>query len=158
MKGPEAMKPVMPYTNATTAYGMLNAICRIAKEEPKRIKMSVCYARGDQIYERGAYEKRPACNTIGCIAGWTLVLTGRSEDNERSGSSTDGAREILGLSLSQEQELFYPPFMHKDVQTKRHADLTVVHIRAFQRKYKDQLLATRLPDGVSRWRAQQIEA
>lgn len=48
----------------------------------------------------------PSCGTVGCIAGWVIVLAGK--ENESLGVSLSGvAAEALGLSQLQADSLFY---------------------------------------------------
>lgn len=139
----------MPTSNARTAYGLLNAIARIVSDVPERLDMSrVCY-RGDALesWARMSDAPVPDCLTVGCIAGWTLVLTGHTREHEQNPDDTVPAQIVLGLSqLGQAHELFYPEALvggpSGERQTRQHALDTVAHIRAFQRKYKTQLQAT----------------
>lgn len=83
---------------------------------------------GDAIYSSW-----PLCGYVGCIGDWTEVL--------RRGQ----ARKILGLNDVQADTLFYGPLVEDSGQgTYRHARRVVALIQRFQRKYRGQLLATRV--------------
>ncbi len=142
------MKP-LPYTNAVTAYGLLNAVIRVTLEDYRRIVMGIVCIRGrylEKEYRYSFYYHRPPCGAIGCIAGWTLILTNNTDLDELNMGVTYFARRLLGLSPNQEEELFYPhDLIHsRTSQTKEHAIAVIKHIRAFQKKYKEQLKATKL--------------
>lgn len=132
----------MPTTNARTAYGLLNAITRLAKDEPRRIRMSIVCMRGNPA--RNRYERTPACGTVGCIAGWALVLAGRTGEDERNFSDWNEARILLGLSHYQAERLFLDSNLVSapNQQSAQHAEDVVEHIRKFQKAHKAQLQAT----------------
>lgn len=129
----------MPYTNAKTMYGLLNAVARIVLEEPRRLDM--CYwkqtrDRDGRIPNRGW----PSCGTVCCIGGWMETLVpGLVID------SYDREDNILGYEIM--KELCYPADLIRaeQPQTLGHAKKTVAHIRAFQRKYKALLKSIQLP-------------
>lgn len=148
----------LPTSRASNAYSFLTRICTIIMEEPKRVAMGIVLMRGAGLdawirsHKRVAADHgttmrrvyKPACNTVGCIAGWTDVLTGSANPNESNGSFYYEASQILGLDTNQREELFTPnDLVHAhNQQTKAHADAVVAHIKAFQAKYEDQLKAT----------------
>lgn len=143
----------LPKTNATTAYGLLNAIARIITEEPKRLAMEIVCYRGSALERRIAYGlfEAPACGTVGCIAGWALTLAGETAEHEDNSGSWRSARYVLGLSDKQALELFAPDdLMYQTHQTPRLAQDTVAHIRAFQKANQAQLQATKLADTLPR--------
>lgn len=148
----------IPLTTARNAYDLLTEIERLAIEEPARINMGVVCLRGKNLLETisknlvnglapalgvSSVKKASSCNTVGCIAGWTLVRTGYSHANHYNSGDTERATSILGLTNSQNQELFFPNYLTgaTNKQTRDHAREVVRHIRAFKAKYKDQLLA-----------------
>jgi hypothetical protein len=59
-----------------TAYGLLRAIQKVMREEPRRVYMGEWLVQGkDNIRHRFAEDfNAPTCNTVGCIAGWGKVL------------------------------------------------------------------------------------
>lgn len=128
-------KSLIPKSKAKTAFGLLSEIAALAIEEPMRMTMNNWYLRPGAWKEprRGF----PACNTVGCVGGWTETLVPNA-----------GADRTLGLSQAQEVELFYPRLLMKDGiahgQTLAHARKVVAHIRRFQKKYRGQLLSTRI--------------
>lgn len=152
-----------PLTTAQTSYDLLTEIERLAIEEPARINMGVVYYRGQSLLDKIKHNlksqepkkfrlnadtivKSSSCNTVGCIAGWTLVRTGHAMKNGSNRGSTESARVLLGLSYEQEQELFYPDLLidATNKQTRAHAREVVAHIRAFKAKYKGQLMAHKI--------------
>lgn len=134
-------KRAMPKSTATNAHELLSEIAALAVEEPKRIAMGAWLARskaklaGYFRFDEKEHEM-PACNTVGCIGGWTEAL------KPRQGS----ASRILGLDACQTNVLFYDRRLCEapNQQTRGHARAVVRHIRAFQKQYRDQLLATRV--------------
>lgn len=139
-------------TRATTAYGYLTAIAKLVMEEPRRLNMGVVVLRGTGLQEyltedsRGVTlrKRQPSCGTVGCVAGWTLVLAGRTTENESNKGNMAEAQILLGLTNRQMQELFLPNNLvfAKGKQTKRHAVATVRHIQKFQKKHAAQLKST----------------
>jgi len=145
----------LPWTNAKTANGMLNAVMRVIKEDYRRISMNfVCVRIGSIPRYRNLINTliSPPCGAVGCVAGWVLILTNRTSENEYNLGDTSTAGRILGLSYEQERELFYPQYLveaRSEFQTARHANEVIRHIRAFQNKYRKQLLATKLDNYAS---------
>ncbi len=142
----------LPTHNAKTAYGLLNAIARVITEEPKRLDMSVVCYRKERLLRDAITDlewnkiKIPACGTVGCIAGWALVLTGLTSESTAIGNETWMAEMVLGLTPNQGKELFFPPALigGSERQTVKHVNDTVKHIRKFQRANKAQLQNTKL--------------
>lgn len=122
-----------PTSRAKTAYGLLSDIAKLALQEPKRMAMAewMMDERRDSAPDRGF----PKCGSVGCIGGWTEALRPRNR-----------ADQTLGLSIAQEDELFYDPKLtcadHQ--QTVAHAKAVARHIAKFQRKYAKQLKAKRV--------------
>lgn len=149
-----------PLTTAQTSYDLLGEIERLAIEEPARIDMLVVCYRGKDLLNKikenladkfrtgtGKIVKASSCNTVGCIAGWVLVRTGNAPKNYYNGNNTDGAEDLLGLTVAQGKELFYPNHLVSiggSRQTRAHARAVVAHIRTFKAKYKDQLMAHKI--------------
>ena len=138
-----------PYSTATTAYELLDDVKACVKEEPKRLNMRIVVLAGNGLKAgpdrapRGA----PACGTVGCVAGWALVLTRKTGDHEANLGITGEAEELLGLNPEQADELFIPNDLLNDIRgigTTAYMWRVVKHISAFQKKYEDQLKATKL--------------
>lgn len=123
--------PVLP-KSVKTAYGLLSFIAKITAEEPKRMHMGEW--RVTQPNWSANHIKFPACGTVGCIGGWTEILSGQI------------AEAILGLTNDQQEELFFPSRLTGAARqgTAAHAAKVIRHIEKFQRKYSKQLKATRL--------------
>lgn len=68
----------MPESHATNAYDLLSDVIRVIQEEPKRLLMDDWLVQPDRHYSWTACVAKlggpPACGTIGCVAGWVVVL------------------------------------------------------------------------------------
>ena len=122
-------------TERITAYALLDEFCRIALEEPNRIRFdswlenktlnpdrfALNVSSLTRIGERSrrTHAGEPPCGTVGCIAGWCSVLTGVpigvvAEKVTGSSYSYEVAAwddrhpiaKVLGLSTRQAQRLF----------------------------------------------------
>lgn len=93
---------------------------------------------------RRAPEFTPACNTVGCIAGWTLVMTGQQHVSH---GFMDAAAATLGLTYEQACDLFTPSddlCTDPEQGTAAHAERVIVHVLAFAAKHEGQLRAREL--------------
>lgn len=83
----------IPVSRAKTAWGLMLDVRRAIKNEPKRADMTtIAESRvGDDVAV-------PPCGTVGCVAGWIQLLSGRSVNN--AGNSTQPACAILGRRLN----------------------------------------------------------
>lgn len=123
----------IPTSKAKTAYSLLSDIAKLAVDEPRRMRMQSWGGEIGNAYWM-APDMRPACNTVGCIGGWTNVL--------RRGPS---AESVLGLTSEQADELFFGPLVQDENQgSRRHALKVAAMIRKFQKKYRAQLLKTKV--------------
>ena len=61
------LKPI-PRSRAKTAYGLVRAVIRAIRAEPKRADITTFYNR------RHPEDGGPACGTVGCFAGWVCLL------------------------------------------------------------------------------------
>lgn len=69
----------------TTAWRLLLFVKSIIREEPKRMNMSTY---GLNV-RRGSYSyPRPACNTVGCFAGWISIAAGKGIPDGRNNALT----------------------------------------------------------------------
>lgn len=131
------MKGKLPVSKAKTAYGLLSEIAALAIAEPKRMLMSEWKITLETVTEEGIQPKGgfPACGTVGCIGGWVETLK----------PSSPGAGLVLGLSVLQEDDLFFGDLCSApNQQTAKHAHAVARHIRRFQKKYRTQLLAKKV--------------
>lgn len=130
--------PLLPKSKAKTAYGLLREVQKLALEEPKRMKMSITLAqKGTETwFDVPEYPvEYPACQTVGCIAGWVTVLkpTGKP-------GVIDDAQAVLGLTDGQMEKLFMPPALCRQPgQTPAHARAVSRHIDRFIAKHGSQL-------------------
>lgn len=140
------MKNVMPVSKAKTAYGLLSEIRRLILEEPKRYDQTdtvTFLSNGDDFYP----QPRPACGTVGCVAGWTCVLKIphlKSKWQDEWVDICQRAEDILGLNEHQASRLFSPHAAKRKMQTAEHAKRGAAHIARFQEKYAAQLKAKRV--------------
>ena len=61
----------IPRSKAKTAWGLLKDVRKAILDEPLRVNMKTVVAK------RKPSEGGPACGTVGCLAGWTLLLAGK---------------------------------------------------------------------------------
>ncbi len=125
-----------PHTNAKTVYGLLNAVARIVLEEPRRLNMADWKVTSDDAWSEPPLGY-PDCGAVCCIGGWMEMLVPISV--------------IATIGRAMQKELCYPQQLLQEAgngaaQTPEHAKKTVAHIRAFQKKYKAQLRAIKLPE------------
>ena len=141
------MLTIRPYSTATTAYELLDDVKACVKEEPKRLNMRIVVLAGDGLICNSdrAPKGVPVCGTVGCVAGWALVLTHKTGDHETNFGITGQAAALLGLSPEQAEELFVPDDLLNDIRgigTTAYMWRVVKHISAFQKKYENQLKST----------------
>lgn len=84
---------------------LLRAIKQHILEEPKRINMSHWLLTGYDSMRHLQEFERPACNTVGCIAGWACFLTGNTEAS--ACDVPEEGRRLLGLTNQAADKLFY---------------------------------------------------
>lgn len=78
----------IPLSKAKTAWGLLLDVKKAIRSEPKRANMSVyCDKLAPQ-------HGGPACGTVGCFAGWVMLLRGE----EHSFDAAFPASQLLGGS------------------------------------------------------------
>lgn len=90
----------IPLSRAKTAWGHLQHVKRIILAEPKRVDMGTF--KGTKLPTVGG----PACGTVACFAGWTLITAGKNATRtefraNRLSFSTPATRaqNLLGKSL-----------------------------------------------------------
>ena len=76
---------------------------------------------------------KKSCGTVGCIAGWAVML-GSSKPPNRDDEIWNLAEKLLGLDLHQANELFlrFPP---EPLGTPKYAQRVSDHIDKFIAKY-----------------------
>lgn len=97
--------------------GLFNLIKAAITKEPKR--MNMCQFADYATYRFFASE-RPACNTVGCIAGWGIILeSGKPESkfqtlvepirelSKERKSVVNRAAKLLGINKAQAEDLFF---------------------------------------------------
>lgn len=142
------------------AYELLGQICRIIKEDPTRYNQEMWAEirpdlRDDLNEELKRYlqmgwnreyaRRKPACGTVGCVAGWTALMTLPVKMVPQVDTSAHAAK-VLGLTNNQAAELFDGDAAGEAYeQTPReHAEAGIKHIRAFMKKHEKKLKAKKV--------------
>ncbi len=140
-----------PRVRPKTAYRVLSAVIRIIEADACVYNQHIAL-----LIEPSWIDRRdlfvPACGTIGCVAGLTVMLL---ESNPRDVAGRwrvlPTASAWLGLSQVQADELFdlYAAGLRRYPSTRRlqraYAARGIAHIRRFQQKYRAQLQRHRIP-------------
>lgn len=137
----------LPVSKATNAYELLDEVCEVILEEPKRYYQGwwrVTPNGKEYVPRTPAIEALvfPACDTICCVAGWVCTLKSRITPDLFSSQ----ARFILGINTDEAWELFRSSAV-ADIdpaakpQTLEYAQAGVTHIRRFMAKYELRLKA-----------------
>lgn len=148
-----------PRFKGGSALDLLGAIAVIILEEPRR------YSQGDWILDPNYLEEHwigtvderiPECGTIGCVAGWTVVMT-QSTIPTNTTVIEEMAKQLLGLDGRQARSLFSgaalenyidPGEVLPDFGTREYAELGARHIRDFMAEHEAQLKAYTVPMDV----------
>lgn len=164
-------------SNAKNAYDLMTDCRRYMLEEPKRVNMSDYIIRGERSVKRFlkkiatdmySYEdehliipklEAPACNTVACIAGSALMLTGRGDLKRNPlGQSLDllGGREpriewdneavdyiITGPDNSdlrwELEQLFIDTDVNATYGTMKYAKIVAKRVKDFQQAHRKEL-------------------
>jgi hypothetical protein len=85
---------------------LLRKVKRLILAEPKRFDMDTFGRRRDPK----ANDNAPRCGTVGCIAGWAVILTKRIPRNPKAEMPTidhNDGMEALNISDGEAKLLFY---------------------------------------------------
>lgn len=93
------MKAKLPTTRAKTAYGLLSAITKLIVAEPKRYSQHTFIE--SEVAPTPEVQHFPACGTVGCVAGWVVVLRGPDGSRTPYSKVEHVAIDILGLDYDQ---------------------------------------------------------
>lgn len=111
---------------------LLNKVKRHILENPRRLNMNYVIARkGEkevQLHPSNFSRRWPSCGTVGCIAGWTVLL---KDGMDFAGDAQSRAQELLGITSSQANELFYPEGLLQCRATVKDARTIAKHIDEF---------------------------
>lgn len=133
------MKAKMPTSRATNAYQLLEDVRQIILAEPKRYNQMTILRRGRGL-DWTPIEERPACGTIGCVAGWVTVL-----NSPRSHNPITAAQRILGLDEDQLSQLVRGDAAGlRNGRLTAHAHRGAAHIAHFLKQHAKQLKAKRV--------------
>ena len=131
-------------SKATNAYDLLDDVCKVIAEEPKRYdqnRWGVTGWRARRIYPA---EELPACGTVGCRAGWIVALTDGRQGLDRAVRRfdvRDTAIRILGVKPSDVRRLFDASSVRNELcqGTPEYAAAGVRGLRRFMRKHRARL-------------------
>ena len=123
---------IQPEDISMTPIEIYDEIERVILEEPKRIYMDTYTVNPKNIDEAD----RPACNTVGCIAGWAVAI-GKNKIGKlhRVKDIPDKAVKLLGIDYDMAHRLFhyYPDYEYVAVAgTKAYAKAVVKHMEEFR--------------------------
>jgi len=141
-------------TKAHNAYDLLKEVRTLILEEPRRYNqnewMSNIADIPDGYTHKGVIlsrETRPACNTVGCRAGWVNELAHPNPRSYSTYETGDEAAKILGITTKQAEHLF-APFDDDDRDsawgTVENAKKGARGITVFMAHHKKQLQAKRI--------------
>jgi len=95
---------------------MLRELADVVEALPHYTKPYVCYGPADPFDAEGFnmvdWVADRQCGTACCLAGWAVALWSDEEEYEKWDSIFDQARDLLGLSDAEAQELFDPEMAH----------------------------------------------
>lgn len=164
--------PLVPQSEATNMFDLLNDIKRAINAEPKRLDMSNFRRRGsallDVLYEwnkhRGqeksgtkralTVREAPSCGLVGCIAGWQVTLKRLITYDDNNGVYFVAQQQMgikldpFGRPLPEDKEFYdevynlYHTFPSGTPGTFRYVRKVIASITAFQKQHKARLLAT----------------
>lgn len=134
----------LPRSNATNAWVLLLDVIALIESEPKHLWMdSVCTVVEDHVPDI----KLPECGTVGCIAGWMVILkTGLLP------TSTYQAQKLLGVTSCYYQDefyadvydLFFENYPKAPQGTPEYVAHVVNRIMQFMTKYEARLKAQKI--------------
>jgi hypothetical protein len=151
-----------PISKATNAYALLADVCKVITEEPKRVYMPRWIIKGTRalratLTARGDASKPelvdgPACQTVGCIAGWVVTLARETPQTPVNSRDVEGkARVLLGATYAASMDdidalsdLFGRTDISAGYGTKAYAREVVRYIKAYMRDHKPELLAKKV--------------
>lgn len=97
----------IPQSDAQNVYDLLKDVKQAILEEPRRANMNhVATVVGTQALSwtnprtrKALRVPAPSCGTVGCFAGWTMMLAGQTPA-QALWNWTEGAQQVLGLGLN----------------------------------------------------------
>lgn len=138
-------------TGPTTAYKLLDKVCAVITEEPKRYQQEAWIRKASDV------AKPPACGTVCCVAGWIETLRSSPRRTKRLAGEwrmdaggwqiAAMASETLGLKPDETCDLFAGAALHNCPHppgTVAYARAGVKRIRAFQKQHAAHLKSVRV--------------
>jgi hypothetical protein len=78
---------LIPHSSATTSWGLLEDVIKAIEEEPRRFNWVAWIIDADMNPAKVDKDAgAPACGTLACVAGWTILLTQSRPNNYFAGS------------------------------------------------------------------------
>jgi hypothetical protein len=133
-----------------TVNGLLRDVIALVRKHPQHADMT--------IFEDGTVENRPVCGTVGCFAGWVVMLAKGCVDYPAGSMSV--AQQILGPKLQytfKDTQGITLAFFNAgagdacettDPGTREHAEAVIERIRRFMALNAKALKGRRLPKGL----------
>jgi hypothetical protein len=108
------LKP-FPHTDSQDRVEILCVVCEAILDEPKRYDQGEWVLVVQSCYDDAPRERFPACGTIACVAGWTVIVTHEAGGDAELPAETEWvARQRLQLTAAQADVLFSGGALHKD--------------------------------------------
>lgn len=112
---------------------LLNQIMEHILEEPRRANMDMWLQKNSHLYKHD-------CHTVGCIAGWAVMLEGEKEEQTYLNTRMAAIR-LLKLPEGRENELFlvtnWPAGFR--VRLDKHPEGTKAYAQAIVARIKDYI-------------------
>jgi hypothetical protein len=113
---------------------LLRKVAKHIAEEPRRLDMDVL----TDIRDPKEDDRNPPCGTVGCIAGWSCLLTGMPR--KKSWSPTrywEHGQKLLGLTKEEGKRLFNTPSDAVFEHERYGEDITMYWPLRFAKRYEN---------------------
>jgi len=144
-------KQPRPSSAAINAYELIDDVCRAILQEPRRLNMNYWMALEIETGADPTYfapSGLPACGTVACVAGWTVLMHPQNRVNPQDWNVAKTAKYILAgehpTMWSALSNLFQLSGIGFDPGTIAYAEIVVGELRAFQTEYAEQLRNRRI--------------
>lgn len=134
MKKPVPAQPV-PKTRKRKPIELLKEVVKVIRAEPLRYRQSAWLYNTSDFHPS---DPKPACNTVGCVAGWVAALTRTGNQLPQDGAAVHRqAATALRLTPDQQMILFdarpNDRFDRLTPGTRAYVEAGVAHIETFMR-------------------------
>lgn len=145
-----------PKSNATNAYDLLSDVINVILEESQRLNMGYWLLDDAALTSRGDFlhTNQPACRTVACVGGWTIVLAKGKEHANLIEISREALELLSGTPYPFDSDLAgdlyklfqtfpenYPSIDALTPGTPAYAEHIADKIRAIQAKWETELKA-----------------